>query len=240
MSLGHGSSVVRDGLLVHLDAANPKSYPGSGSSCFDLSKNNNTGFLVNETAYTTSPQPTFTFDGVNDYISLTSTSRRLSWAPVGTTGHQTITLELWVKTTDTSGYIISKPWNGSGGYNYRITHDSFFTQLAAAHTSSFTSVATNTWTHIVAIANTTQKAVYVNGVLASAFTNHTETSDTPASGDANLPLCLMTLYPYGASAWSQPTHAINGSLSVFRFYNRQLTEDEIKQNFEALRGRYGI
>lgn len=240
MSVYAGPNPVDKSLLICLDASNTKSYPGSGGSCFDLSKNDNTGFLINEVTYSATPTPSFVFDGVNDYISLTSTSRKLSWAPVGTTGHRIISLEIWVKTADTSGWIISKPWNGSGVYNYMVTPAGFATTVGTYHNLSFASIATDTWTHIVAIANITQKAVYINGVLATAFTNHSETSDTPSVGDANLPLCLMTLYPYGASAWSQPSHAINGSVGLFRFYNAQLTADQIKQNFEATRGRYGI
>jgi hypothetical protein len=50
----------------------------------------------------------------------------------------------------------------------------------------------------------------------------------------------MTLYPYSEGAWSQPTHAVTGDMSMFRFYSRQLSAAEITQNFNAIRGRYGI
>lgn len=243
MSLGHGASIVRDGLVLYFDAANQKSYPGTGTACNDLSGLSNNGTLINGPTFSSNNRGVFSFDGQDDYISVLSSSRRLSWAPAGTTGYRIITFELWVKTTDTAGQIFSKPWNGSGVYNYRLDMSSFFTVVGGAgHSLGFTSIADGNWKHVVAIANETQKAVYVNGVLVAGFTNHSETSDTPSSGDSNFPLAIMTLFPYGqgGGSWPQTSHAIQGELGMFKMYNRQLSAAEVLQNFNSLRGRYGI
>ena len=45
MGIGYNTSVVRDGLVLYLDAANSKSYPGSGTTWFDLTGNNNNAIL---------------------------------------------------------------------------------------------------------------------------------------------------------------------------------------------------
>jgi hypothetical protein len=63
MSLGHGASIVRDGLVLYLDATNPKSYPGSGTTWKDLSGNGNNGTLVNGVGYTDANKGSLVFDG---------------------------------------------------------------------------------------------------------------------------------------------------------------------------------
>jgi hypothetical protein len=240
MSCFVGPEPVNNGLVLHLDASNQRSYPSSGTAWNDLSGVGNNGTLTNGPTYDSTNNGSIVFDGTNDRVHIVSTSRKYSWAPVGTTGHKILSIECWVKTSDTAGNIISKPWNGSGNYNYRITASAFITQVATFHSLSFTSIADGNWKHIVAIANETQKAVYVNGVLSIGYTNHSEISDAPSSGDLNISLTLMSLYPYDGDPTSRPEQAILGGASIFKIYNRALTALEITQNFEATRSRYGI
>jgi hypothetical protein len=239
MAPNYGPKITKDGLILCYDALNSKSYPGADTTLFDLSSVKRNGTLTNSPTFATDR---FNFDGLDDYISVDSPSRALSWAPVGTTGNKTLSIEVWVKTTDTSGQIFSKPWNSSGNYNYRLTHSAFVTQVGTTHTLSFTSIADDTWKQVVAVVNATQKAVYVNGVLVAGFTNHGDASDTPTAGEETIPLAIMTLFPYGegAPSWPQSTHAVSGSLASFKMYDRQLTDNEIQQNFNALKGRFGL
>ena len=79
MGIGYNTSIVRDGLVFYLDAANPKSYPGSGTNTFDLVLNNN-GSMLNGVGHNSNNLGSFLFDGSNDYISLNSPSL----LPVGT------------------------------------------------------------------------------------------------------------------------------------------------------------
>jgi hypothetical protein len=69
MGLGHSPKIVTSGLVLYLDAANPKSYPGSGTNIVDVSKNNNTISLTNGTSFNNNLNGFFSFDGVNDYIN---------------------------------------------------------------------------------------------------------------------------------------------------------------------------
>jgi hypothetical protein len=242
MAPNYGPKITLDGLLLCYDAANRKSYPGTGTMWFDISKNVIHGTLTNSPVFSSN---SFSFDGQDDYVSISSPSRLLAWTPAGTTGNRILTFETIVRTSDSAGQIFSKPWNGSGEYNYRLSASTFTTQVAnttVAHSLSFPSIADNNWKHIVAIANPTQKAVYVNGNIVAGFTNHGEASDTPLGGDASLPLALMTLFPYGqgAGSWPQPTHAVQGNMSLFKIYNRQLSDIEIRSNYNAYKSRYGL
>jgi hypothetical protein len=66
MGIGYNTSIVRDGLLLYVDAANPKSYPGSGSYLYDLTGNNFHINLYNSPTYN-SQNKSFTFNATNQY-----------------------------------------------------------------------------------------------------------------------------------------------------------------------------
>lgn len=238
MAIVYNTSVVNAGLVLSLDFQNIKCYPGSGSAITDLSRNRYSAVAFNGPTFSSG---TLTFDGSNDYIGVPSPTGRWNWAPAGVTFNNELSIEIWVKSSDTSGQYISKPWNGNGEYNYMASHNAWFTSVGnQSHSQSFTSLATNTWQHAVFIINSTQKAVYRNGIINAAFTNHSITNVTPTTPSNNEDLSFMTLYPYGTGIWDQPTHAINGQLAACKVYNRVLTANEITQNFNALRGRFGV
>jgi hypothetical protein len=70
MGIGYNTSVVRDGLVLYLDAANLKSYPGSGTVVKDIVSNSINGTLLNGVSFSNSNKGIFSFDGVDDYINL--------------------------------------------------------------------------------------------------------------------------------------------------------------------------
>jgi hypothetical protein len=74
MTLTHSPKLVTDGLVLCLDAANPKSYPGSGTTWTDLSGNGNNGTLVNGVGYNSSNGGSLSFDGVDDYVQFSAVS----------------------------------------------------------------------------------------------------------------------------------------------------------------------
>lgn len=231
--------IVQDGLVLHLDAGVKESYSG-GTVWRDLSGNEYNGSIYNGANQTKVRGGSFSFDGVNDYIHIPSPSDRFAWTPSGN-GLNTMSIELWVKSGDTGGHFLSKAWNGMGYYNIRISHSYF--RLLATQSSEvmFSSIATNNWENIVCIATPTQVAVYKHGSVAVNFTNHNITGNTPGGpGNLNLALSIMTLYPYGSYGWSKTTHAINGNLSICRIYNKVLSANEILQNYNATRHRFGI
>lgn len=67
-----GPNIITDGLVLYLDAANTKSYPGSGTTWSDLSGNGNNGTLVNGPAFSSGNNGSIVFDGVNDFTTTTS------------------------------------------------------------------------------------------------------------------------------------------------------------------------
>jgi hypothetical protein len=195
---------------------------------------------VIDPVYTTNG--TFTFDGLKSRIHLASSADRFSWTPSGS-GLNTATFEMWVKTSDTGGGLIfSKPWNGNGEYNYLLSHNQIILQIGAQSfgPSLPSTLATGQWTHIAVVLTPTQVGVYRNGELFYPFTNHNITNNTPSSGNFSIPLCLMSLYPYGEGWAGNTGFSILGEMALFRAYSAQLTAAEIRQNFNAHRGRFGV
>jgi hypothetical protein len=70
MGLGHSPKIVTSGLVLYLDAANPKSYPGSGTTINNLIGTSNNGVLSGGVGFNNENEGIFTFDGSNDQIDL--------------------------------------------------------------------------------------------------------------------------------------------------------------------------
>lgn len=232
MSLGHGSSIVRNGLVFYIDAANRKSYPGSGTNWIDLSGNGNNGTLVNGPTYSNTNNGLLTFDGVDDYVNISN-------AAIGNFGTSNFTVSCWGKaasgSTGTRG-IFSKynPHSaaGTGWFMFhrdgniwvRITQD-----LVAPLENSTISVniGTNRWHLFTMVRNANSFSLYANDSLLQ-----TNTTTNLIDCSSAAPLRIGSGYSSG--------YYYSGDCSGASIYNRALSATEIQQNFNALRGRYGI
>jgi hypothetical protein len=234
MGLGHSPSIVRDGLVLYLDAANSKSYPASGTTVFDLSSNQNNGTLVNGVGYSGSNLGSFSFDGVDDRGTFIS--------PITSSSPQTY--EIWVKAIPSTtaangfGYILH---NNSASTNVGVAYmgigyagdilqtREIFAFFNGAWNNMGTGVIGNTTTvrQIVLTWNGTTQIAYVDGiqrVSRALSTTPSNFSTTTSFGDFR----------------NSTTRPIIGDIYSIKIYNRALSASEIKQNFEALRGRYGV
>ena len=101
MSWHNGAKIVTNGLVLYLDAANPKSYPGSGNNWYDLTPNNNSGVLTNGPLYNSDMNGVIVFDGVNDKVQTT-------YAPQ----FGDFTVCIWFKDTGSSswGRLVDKSY----------------------------------------------------------------------------------------------------------------------------------
>ena len=234
MSGKSGPDIVENGLVLCLDAANKLSYPRTGTTWTDLSGNSNTGTLTNGPTFSAGNMGSIVFDGTNDYVDTVNTGTTFQFANV------TFTVSLWIKTSATSGVIISKGATAStAGWMFQF--DSAGTVSGTTkgsdgtNTYNRTSIATvnnNTWRNIVSVytTNTTTLAsnttsIYIDGVLSNGTGTlgglvYATTTDTVQIGRR----------PSGAY-WS-------GSVSNLLIYNRALTAAEILQNYNATKSRF--
>jgi hypothetical protein len=232
MAISYNPRIVTDGLVLALDAGNPKSYPGSGTTWTDLSGQGNNGTITGA-VYTNG---SFDFDGVNDDIVNTGTSFLKT--------NDNVTLEVFFNHDDGStGFMLYEgEGDGFGGnvefhlYVNGNVLNSWFTTSSGDFNLTGSSMTAGTWNYgavtyenLSSVGNASSK-LYQNGVLVD--------SGSSATVDlASMPISNFLIgRPYSTSLGRR----YNGQIAVVRVYNRALTAQEIQQNFNATRSRFSI
>ena len=223
------SGIVTDGLKLYLDASNPASYPGSGTAWSDLSGNNNNGVLLNGVLYDSVNGGRLIFDGVDDSVQVASASS------LNISTNITIAGWLYFDTLVGNADIICKqgtPFpNYPGVYEFRRLGAKLnFEWEPLQSTSSARDLIANTWTHICAVKNLSTNTVifYINGVAENPISF---TSYTPSTGAYNEPVRIMR---------RKDSQLCKGKVGEIEIYNRALTAEEITQNFNATKSKYGL
>lgn len=244
MAFSNGPITTLSGLVFNLDAADRNSYPGSGITWFNTAGSGYAGTFTNSPVFTGSlNQGAVGFNGLNSYVSvagLTSNNDN-AWTADGSVGSSTVCYEIWVNTTDTAGRIISKPWNGGGQYNINLSFGSWTLMVGAnlSNTISFANAINNgVWRQAVVWATSTQIGYYLDGGAYSGAQNHGLTGGAGSSGNGQETLLIMSLYPYGEGWAGNTSFSVLGSVAVFRKYNRVLSIGEVRDNYNALKGRF--
>jgi hypothetical protein len=229
MALHHSPNIVTNGLVLALDASDPKSYSGSGTTWADRSGNASNATLVNGVAYNSDNRGSLLFDGSNDYVDFTAPN-------LGTT----TTVEMWCKLGSSYANKMIMGWNsydvycGNGGLGYN-TGVSDMLGIPVATVSSLGLV--NNWKHYVfemrSDVSYTNNKIYINTVSQNLSKilggNESSTYRNFNSGNGRI------------SGWRINTsYPIPMNCSCFRVYNRALNVDEITQNFNATKGRFGL
>jgi hypothetical protein len=221
MGTNYNPKIVTDGISLFFDPANLKSYAGSGTTIFDLSGNGNHGVLsgspVFENGY-------MIYDGVDDHITVTSNQTSLDFS-------SELTVMIWMYHTYTSGR--KNPYNQAyGGYG-TWTHEEgvFIHHFYGTNGGSgfpWTVRASDTtgrgvWNCMVTTRDTSTARWYKNGLLINSASNpYGNTAVTTA------PVYFGTGY---AGRWV-------GNMGPMILYKRALSDVEVQQNFNALKGRY--
>ena len=233
MGLAHSPRIVTDNLVLCVDAANTKSYGGSGTTWTDLSgKGNNVTLSGSGISYdSTDGGGSIVFDGTNGQgtssINVTNMNSGGS-------------LEIWCKITDTSGYRHIGGWRAGTSMFYMLLLNGTGEMEARARWSSSantdivtsdygTSFWANNWNHIVFTNSDSdsKSRFYLNGSLVST------SSSTVGTFPSNTLFELMK-----TANLSSATAA--GKLSQVRVYDDTLSDSEVTQNYNAHKGRYGI
>jgi len=219
------SELVTDGLVLNLDAGDPRSYPSSGTTWTDLSGNGNNGTLVNGPTYSNADGGSLAFTKSSLHYVTSSTST------VRTHGSNPFTLEAWARNTITGDYntVLSTHgssrqigfhqgsfmWGGNGGGGNTLIYSG--------------SRNLNQWYHLVmtfdGLGGNIGK-LYVDGVLLA-------TGNIGDNGATSTSIVRVGSYATAG------TEFLDGNVSIARVYNRALSAAEVAQNYDALRVRYG-
>jgi hypothetical protein len=228
MAISYNPRIVTDGLVLALDAGNPKSYPGSGTTWTDLSGNGNNGTLVNGVGYNSGNGGSLSFDGVDDYINFSSFTNPYSE-----------TVIVWVKSAtelwDDTGWISS-----SRAQNGHIIHPNGGTKSITFYvipeTVSYRPILSITPDNIMIphmYCYTTNGSnlhqVYFDGSFMGQSTTNITRTLTPSPQRYDVGFDNAGGGRYG-----------NGNIYSCLRYNKALSASEIQQNFNATRSRFSI
>ena len=245
MGLAHSPRIVTDGLILALDAANTKSYPSSGGTTwYDLSVEGNDGTIDSATH---NSDGYFTFDGTDDYVESGAAS---DWTFLHN-GASDFTIELWIYLpASTVSYPICSTSGGSTNIGMNFKQVSFGSihyldcemygsggrGSTANFGSSTNSLTDDNWNHATFTFDSSSKTVtyYINGVSSGS------SSQSSFSYSSSNPYDTLQIgrSMYGSGPY---TSYYDGRISTIKIYKEKaLTAAEVKQNFNALRGRYGV
>jgi len=232
MGFFDGPSIVNNGLVLSLDAADKNSYPGSGTIWTDLGGSAVSGSLVASPTFNSSNGGSIVLNGTTQYANL---------------GNNTLGVELqnksvsaWIFQTATPavvGGIIDKDYDNTspyGGWGFWITSANkmnFWVHPNKDLTDTGTSITNNIWQHIAISYNYSGKSAsfYLNGNFNSTITNATiveQISDT-------------TTMKIGVIR-TAVNYFFTGRIANLLVYNRALSANEISQNYNAQKSRFGL
>jgi len=231
-----GRGIVRDGLVLDLDAGNTASYSGSGTTWTDLSASGNNGTLTNGPTYSSANGGSIVFDGVDDYGYIDYSA---SLAPTSAiSGGGWIYYSNW---TTSSGNIFSKLQSGG----YALQHSSigvnvyFLVRLGGVYQNSAfnKSLMNSGWNHIYGTFDGRYIRMYLNGNAVGTPYDYGSVAPIEYAVNNNLGICVDAA---GGSSNSVEGTTTNAKISNIQIYNRALTAAEISQNYNALKGRFGL
>ena len=214
--------IVTSGLVLNLDAGFTPSYSQSGVTWYDVSSSENNCTLLNGPTYSSSNGGSIVFDGVDDYVSIpSSTNWNLSTSS---------TVSVWCKPTNGSGWVIAfdkGSWNG-----WLISGSGYFIYNGQPGYDDGVSVggaSLGSWQMFTVVVDR-QNALY-KGYKNGAYITQSSITQTPMTYATNL---------YLGSRGCVPDNFYNGATSTAYIYNRALTATEILQNYNAMKGRFGL
>lgn len=230
MSTFYNTNIVRTGLVFYVDAANKKSYSGSGATYTDMI-GNISGSLTNGP---TVSGGAVVLDGTNDYVEFGSATTFTSLDLVDKS------CQAWIKRTASTGSqgILDKEFDNTtpnyGGWGFWInTNNKLWfwnhANLDLQDTGS-NAVVNGVWTNIaITYSYSTFTAnFYINGVLNSTVTNASIVEKASTTANLNI------------GSLRNGTGSFNGSIGPVKAYNKVLSLAEVQQNYNALRSRYNV
>lgn len=219
-SLGPSSVAAIDKAIVIHDAANTRSYPGTGITALNVITGIGvTGILTNGVTFSSTSKGEFIFNGSNQYINLSNPSQ---------VQINTGSISVWAKASSPgSSYrgIMAKQFAFGIFYNNGVLV--VYDWSANAERSSSINIADGNWKHIVhnfqgGVSN--GSTLYINGVLVSTFT--------------------MSVFNQGTNLYSgaevNANQYANCSIANYTLFSRNLSQSEITQIYNSMKSRFGL
>lgn len=235
MAFSHSPKIVTDGLVLSLDAGNVKSYPGAGVFWYDKSGNNNNGTLTNGPTFNTSSLGSIVFDATDEWVNVSPNST-LNLSSQGTIG-------VWCyPTTLTQESYAGLIGMEIGGLYAQQSYYLHWRQIdnviqggignnGTYNVASCPLPTSITWYNFVFTWTGTTVNLYRNGILI----NTSSQTVNAQSLSSDVKIGGRMFYPHSGG-----TGEFNGRIAIAQIYNRGLTAQEVLQNYNATKGRFGL
>ena len=236
MSVAGGPNLIKNGLVLELDAGNIKSYQSGSTTWFDKSGNANNGTLINGPTFNTGSLGSIVFDGTNDYVNILNPS---------ILQNQNLTVSTWIKPTAATNVItgiidydhgITQGWvlqseDATSNRNYYFAYydGSTFQPSSGIGTGKGVQLTNSIWQNLIFTKNGTSVVGYLNSV---------QTYTSTASSGTIMYLANKNLWLGGVVSIAGRFY--NGTIANTQIYNRALSADEVLQNYNATKGRFGL
>ena len=223
-----GPNIVEDGLVLYLDAANQKSYPGSGTTWSDLSGNVNNGTLTNGPTFDSGNGGSIVFDGVNDKITIPHSnsigmSDNFTFSILVKSSNWTIGNQEGLVQKGTISNYGAYLRGGSGTVSFYTTPTSFWAPGPNIG-------GDGKWYYLTFIYSYSQlgyKQIYSNGNFHAQLAITTPINTNTSAIDI------------GYAKVGSPQY-LKAEVANYILYNRVLTSQEILQNYNATKSRFGL
>jgi len=224
MGLSNSPRIVTDGLVLCLDAANARSYPGTGATWYDLSPYGHTASIVGTSTWNSSYGGEFDFSSgqTTQYISLPYQAAALTGSYY--------TMEFWMRPRSVGTRYFCSMSSGSN-HNYYILQNTSTIQRFGG-TGSVSYSQDEAIQFCVVRDNSNTGKFYKNGKFSTNSTSITTISSTVSGG------WILNQEQDSLGGNFDPDQNFIGAFMMIKLYNKALTPDEIRQNYLATKGRY--
>ena len=240
MALHHNPRIVTDGLVLALDAADTNSYPGSGTTWYDVTGNGYNASLNSGAAFDSTIQG-ISFDGTNDYATI-SNDTTIRYTPTDSFTLSAIFSLVDIQEYQDNLYSTNTTLFGRGstsgavGLGLRRETNGQLSIYAGSRgasqiTEAFNITANQIYSTTFTYTPSTQR-LYVNGIFMSE-------SDTSAGAGGSFDNTNWKIFYPGAVPGGNEKYG-EGTIHTARLYNRALTAQEVLQNYNATKTRFGL
>jgi len=255
-------NIVQDGLLFSIDPSKPLSYPRTGSIITNITNTSITGSLINGPVFDPSGYGSIFLDGVDDYINLTQfRNYMLSCTSAKSNGNITgaQSLNIWFKISSTAAAaIVPLSFTDNTLANYAVIGVGNFTGIYADESigvviidgitslgiqawirKGHTFLYDNTWHNFVYTTNSSGNKLYLDGILenpsyVAGTADRNSVFNPYNAGQTNIGFLLGARQFEGINLYTK------SNCGYFSVYNKALTLAEVTQNYNAMKGRYGL
>lgn len=266
MAFAYSPKIVTDGLVLYLDAANPYSYVSGSTAWNDISRSQLSGSLINEPAFSSANNGSIVFDGVDDYGNLGNVFNNVF---AGNTPKYTFSIWVKFNTlvNNTNYVLLNKNGDSQFGEDQRqvgwtvrnltsfsyngfqfesIQYNTLYVGTYRLIRTSGSGLTTNTIYNLVGTFDSSidtndgldRVNLYVNSIVQPKVISFSQgsLSNIFESGSARIGIGAQI----GANINNSPLSLLNGTVYSTQIYNRALSSDEVLQNYNATKGRFGL